>query len=444
MIRRLRTSDFGERGVEGVIAALARPHTEAAPDVVARVAAIVDEVRRHGDAALCELTKRFDGVELRPDQLAVSEAEWAAAALPGPLQAALAAAARRIEMFHRHQLPRSWWIRDEHGSLLGQQVTALDRVGCYVPGGRAAYPSTVLMNLLPARVAGVQELVVVSPPGPDGRLHPAVLAAARLAGATEVYKVGGAQAVAALAYGTATIRRVDKIVGPGNIYVALAKRAVFGEVGIDLVAGPSEVVVVADAGAPAAYVAADLLAQAEHDPLARAVCLTDAPALAEAVGAEVARQCRRLPRAAIAEAAVRDHGAVVLTRDLSEAVDIANRLAPEHLELLVADPFAWLPAVRHAGAIFLGPHTPEVVGDYLAGPNHVLPTGATARFASGLSVEDFVKRSSLIHYSASGLQAAWPHLAELAGAEGLHGHREAARLRVEEGTALRRIDREGA
>jgi histidinol dehydrogenase len=277
----------------------------------------------------------------------------------------------------------------------------------------------------------VKELVVVSPPRPDGRLDPTVLVAARLAGATEAYRVGGAQAVAALAYGTATIRPVDKIVGPGNAYVALAKRLVFGTVGIDLLAGPSEVVVVADAGADPRHVAADLLAQAEHDPMARAVCLTDAPALAGAVAAEIARQGPRLPRAAIATAAIRDHGAVVVTRGLAEALAIANRLAPEHLELAVADPFAWLGHVRHAGAIFLGAHTPEVVGDYLAGPNHVLPTGGTARFASGLSVEDFVKRSSVVHYTPAGLQAGWPHLARLAAAEGLEAHSEAARVRIE-------------
>jgi histidinol dehydrogenase len=426
----IRTLETAEIGVAGVVAALARPHAEVAPDVAARVAAIVDEVRRHGDQALSELTKRFDGVELSPEELLVSEAEWDAAVIPDDLRAALAEAAGRIEAFHRHQLPRSWWIRDAHGSLLGQQVTPLDRVGCYVPGGTAAYPSTVLMNLVPAAVAGVRELVVVSPPGPDGRLRPAVLAAARLAGATEAYKVGGAQAIAALAYGTDRLRRVDKIVGPGNLYVALAKRLVFGAVGIDLIAGPSEVLVVADRDASPCHVAADLLAQAEHDPLARAVCLTDSPALAAAVAGEVARRCARLPRAAIAEAAVRNHGAVVVTRDLAEAVEVANRLAPEHLELAVADPFAWLPAVRHAGAIFLGRDTPEAVGDYLAGPNHVLPTGATARFASGLSVEDFVKRSSLIHYSPAGLRAAWPALARLAEAEGLHGHAEAARVRL--------------
>ena len=428
MIRLLRTRELG---VDGVVATLAWPHAAEAPDLQARVAAIVEEVRREGDAALVAFTKRFDGVELEPAELSVSEAEWAAARVPDDLAAALAEAARRIEAFHRHQLPRSWWIRDEHGSLLGQQVTPIDRVGCYVPGGTAAYPSTVLMNLIPARVAGVRELVVVSPPGPGGRLDPVVLAAARLCGVREAYRVGGAQAIAALAYGTATIRRVDKIVGPGNIYVALAKRLVFGEVGIDLVAGPSEVVVVADASARARHVAADLLAQAEHDPRARAVCLTDQAPLAEAVCAEVARQCPRLGRAAIAAAAIRAHGAVVLTRDLDEALTIANRLAPEHLELSVADPFAWLGAVRHAGAIFLGPDTPEVVGDYLAGPNHVLPTAGAARFASGLSVEDFVKRSSVIHYSAAGLSEAWPYLSRLAAAEGLQGHGEAARIRVE-------------
>jgi histidinol dehydrogenase len=428
VIRRLAT---GTLGVDGVVAVLARPVAAAPPEVVAGVAAIVDDVRRQGDSALLELTKRFDGVELAVAEIRVSEAEWAAAAVPADLGAALVEAARRIEAFHRHQLPRSWWVRDEHGSLLGQQVTPLDRVGCYVPGGTAAYPSTVLMNMIPARVAGVRELAIVSPPGPGGRLDPTVLVAARLAGATEAYKVGGAQAVAALAYGTATIPRVDKIVGPGNLYVALAKRLVFGDVGIDMLAGPSEVVVVADAGADPRHVAADLLAQAEHDAMARAVCLTDVPALADAVAAEVARQCPPLSRAAIAEAAVRDHGAVVVTRDLDEAIEVANRLAPEHLELSVADPFTWLSKVRHAGAIFLGRHTPEVVGDYLAGPNHVLPTGATARFASGLSVEDFVKRSSLIHYTPAGLRAAWPHLARLAAAEGLQAHSEAARVRVE-------------
>lgn len=431
MIRLLETATAG---AAGVLAALARRPNEAGEEVLGRVRAIVEEVRRRGDQALVEFTKRFDGVELDPRRLAVPAEEWdrAAQALPPTLAEALATAARRIETFHRHQLPRSWWVRDEHGSLLGQQVTPLDRVGCYVPGGSAAYPSTVLMNVLPARVAGVPEIVMATPPGPDGRPNPVVLAAARLAGVQEAYTVGGAQAIAALAYGTESIRAVDKIVGPGNLYVALAKRLVFGQVGIDAIAGPSEVVVVADESAEPAWVAADLLAQAEHDPLARAVGLTPVRALAEAVRVEVARQLRTLPRREIASQALARHGAVVLTRDLEEAVGLANDLAPEHLELLVTDPFAWLPKVRHAGAIFLGRHTPEVVGDYVAGPNHVLPTAGTARFASALSVEDFVKRSSIIHYSAAGLRAAWPHLARLAEAEGLTAHREAAWIRLEE------------
>jgi histidinol dehydrogenase len=288
------------------------------------------------------------------------------------------------------------------------------------------------MNLIPARVAGVRELVVVSPPGGDGQLPPAVLAAARLAGATEVYRVGGAQAVAALAYGTVALPAVDKIVGPGNLYVALAKRLVFGDVGIDLVAGPSEVVVVADRTADPDHVAADLLAQAEHDPMARAVLITDAPSLLDRVTAALAAQLAGLSRRAIATAALETHGALVLVDRLETAVEIANRLAPEHLELMVAVPAALLPRVRHAGAVFVGAHTPEVVGDYVAGPNHVLPTGGTARFASPLGTEDFVKRSSVIEYSRSGLAAALPHLGTLSRIEGLQGHGSAAEARTKE------------
>src|SRR5204862_457253 len=278
-------------------------------------------------------------------------------------------------------------LTDEHGSVLGQEVRPLDRAGIYAPGGRAAYPSTVLMTAVPARVAGVREIVLVTPPGPGGRVEPAVLAAARLAGVTEGSRVAAAQAVAALAYGTATIRRVDKIVGPGNIYVALAKTRVVGEVGIDMMAGPSEVVVVADAAADPDWIAADLLAQAEHDPMARAVLITDAPALAPRVEKALAARLETLPRREIATAALRDHGALILAESLERAVEIANRLAPEHLELMVAVPAALLPRVRHAGAVFLGAHTPEVVGDYVAGPNHVLPTAGTARFASPLGIE---------------------------------------------------------
>jgi histidinol dehydrogenase len=309
-------------------------------------------------------------------------------------------------------------------------VRPLDRVGIYVPGGRAAYPSTVLMTAVPARVAGVREIVLVTPPGPEGQVPPAVLAAAGVAGVTEGWRIGGAQAIAALAYGTSTIRRVDKIVGPGNVYVALAKTRVFGDVGIDMVAGPSEVVIVADRGADPAWIAADLLAQAEHDPMARALLITDAPELLPGVEAALTAQLEQLPRRAIAGESLAANGAFILVADLEAAVDVVNRLAPEHLELMVAVPAALLPRVRHAGAIFLGAHTPEVVGDYVAGPNHVLPTAGTARFASPLGTEDFVKRSSVIEYSPSGLAAAQPHLAALARIEGLDGHARAAEQRV--------------
>jgi histidinol dehydrogenase len=322
-------------------------------------------------------------------------------------------------------------MTDAMGSRLGQDVRPIDRVALYVPGGRATYPSTVLMTAIPAKVACVREIVLVSPPSADKSLNAAVLAAARVAGVTEAYRVGGAQAVAALAYGTETIRRVDKIVGPGNLYVALAKRRVFGDVGIDMVAGPSEVVIVADESADAAFVAADLLAQAEHDPMARAVLLTPSRALIDRVGHEAGRRLAALPRREIAGAALRSHGALVLTRSLEEAVEVANLLAPEHLELQVEDPEALLPLVRSAGAVFLGRFTPEVVGDYVAGPNHVLPTGGTARFASALGTEDFVKRMSVIQYAESGLREAGPHVAELARVEGLDGHGAAAAVRIE-------------
>jgi len=411
---------------------LDRPPDSVAPEIRRGVEAVLAAVRERGDAALRELTERFDGVKLEATELAVRAEEVALArsAVGEEVARALRYAAERIEAFHRRTLPRSWWMEDENGSLLGQQVRPLDRVGIYVPGGRAAYPSTVLMTAIPARVAGVPEIVMVSPPAADRSLHPVLLVAAGIAGVTEIYRVGGAQAVGALAFGTETIRRVGKIVGPGNIYVALAKRQVFGQVGIDMVAGPSEVVVVADESAEPEWVAADLLAQAEHDPMARPILLTPSPALIEGVAAALERQLGILPRREIAREALQANGALVQTRDLEEAIALANRLAPEHLELQVEDPFGWLPRVRHAGAIFLGCYTPEVVGDYVAGPSHVLPTGGTARVASGLGVEDFVKRSSLIQYSSRGLREAWANLSVLARAEGLHAHGEAARLRL--------------
>ncbi|HEY4911319.1 MAG TPA: histidinol dehydrogenase [Methylomirabilota bacterium] len=430
MIRRLDTATLGALGVAKT---LDRSPAAVDAEIHRRVEEIVATVRDKGDAALLNFTERYDHVALTAAELAVTSAELDAAerSVGATTMKALRYAAERIERFHRESAPRSWRMTDALGSQLGQEVRALDRVAVYVPGGRAAYPSTVLMTVIPARVAGVKEIALVSPPSADKSLHPAVLAAARVAGVTEAYRIGGAQAIAALAYGTETIRRVDKIVGPGNIYVALAKSRVFGDVGIDMVAGPSEVVVVADESADPAWVAADLLAQAEHDPMARAVLLTPSRALIDRVAAATERQLAALPRREIAAAALRSHGALVLTRSLDEAVEVANLLAPEHLELQVADPEALLSQVRNAGAVFLGRYTPEVVGDYVAGPNHVLPTGGTARFASALGTGDFVKRLSVIQYAPAGLRDAGPHLTELARVEGLDGHGAAAAMRIE-------------
>ena len=429
----IRTLDARALGFDAVVRALERPPAAVAPEIHRAVDEILAAVRARGDEALLEYTARFDA--FRPAAaagLAITPAEFetAASRLAPGVAPALAYAAERIERYHAAAAPKSWRMTDEHGSVLGQEVRPLDRVGIYVPGGRAAYPSTVLMTAVPARVAGVREIVLVTPPGEDGRVEPAVLAAAKIAGVTEGWRVGGAQAVAALAYGTAAIRRVDKIVGPGNIYVALAKARVFGEVGIDMVAGPSEVIVVADGAADPAWVAADLLAQAEHDPMARALCITDSAELLQRVARALEGRLAALPRRDIAGPALEANGALIRVATLEDAVELANRLAPEHLELMVRVPAALLPRVRHAGAVFLGGHTPEVVGDYVAGPNHVLPTAGTARFASPLGTEDFVKRSSVIEYSPSGLRAALPHLRALASVEGLAGHGSAAEVRL--------------
>ena len=429
----IRTLDARRLGLAAVARELARPPAAIDPAIARAVDEILGAVRDRGDAALLELTARLDGLAVATAaELAITRDELAAAerALPPSVRAALVYAAERIDRYHAAALPKAWRITDEHGSILGQEIRALDRVGIYAPGGRAAYPSTVLMTAVPARVAGVSEIVLVTPPGRDGRVDPTVLAAARIAGVTEAWRVGGAQAIAALAYGTQTIRKVDKVVGPGNVYVALAKARVYGEVGIDMMAGPSEVLVIADAQADPEWIAADLLAQAEHDPMARAVLVTDAADLAPRVVGALGAQLGRLARKDIAGQALQAHGALVLVNTLEEATDLANLLAPEHLELLVRVPQALLPRVRHAGAIFVGGRTPEVVGDYVAGPSHVLPTAGTARFSSPLGVEDFIKRSSVIEYSTAGLQAALPHLRTLADIEGLGGHRKAADTRA--------------
>ena len=391
--------------------------------VDAPVAAIIADVRARGDAALIDYTSRFDRLDLTPATLRVTpdEIERAEAAVPAALLASLDLAATRIEAFHRAQMPADLEHTDDAGLHLGMRWSPLDAVGLYVPGGKAAYPSSVLMNALPARVAGVGR-IAMTVPSPGGHLEPLVLAAARRAGVSEIYRVGGAQAVAALAYGTDTIAPVDRIVGPGNAYVAEAKRQVFGRVGIDSIAGPSEVVVMADADNDPADIAMDLLAQAEHDESSQSILVTIDPALADAVAAAVDRALQTLPRAAIAGASWRDHGCIVLARDWDEAVALVNDLAPEHLQVMVADPRTLFARIRHAGAAFLGANCPEAVGDYVAGPNHVLPTGRTSRFASGLSVFDFLKRTTWVECDRVALGRVGPAAVALATAEGLSAH----------------------
>jgi len=404
---------------------------DTAQDVQAPVASIIADVRARGDEAVRDYTERFDRVSLPASALRVSAAEIAAAmaAVPAAQMQALDLAAMRIERFHRAQLPQDLVMDDAAGLTLGMRWTALDAVGLYVPGGKAAYPSSVLMNAIPARVAGVKR-VAMCVPTPGGVLNPLVLAAAHLAGVSEIFRIGGAQAVAAMAYGTASIRPVDRIVGPGNAYVAEAKRQVFGRVGIDSIAGPSEVLILADGAQHKRHVAMDLLAQAEHDELAQAVLITDDAAFAEAVAAAVAAEIPTLPRASIAGASWRDHGAIIVVRDWAEAVELTNRIAPEHLQIMTADPHALFAQIRHAGAAFLGRFCPEAIGDYVGGPNHVLPTGRSARFASGLSVYDFLKRTTWIDASEAGLQAIGPAGVILAEAEGLQAHGRSISVRL--------------
>ncbi|BBM68848.1 histidinol dehydrogenase [Rhodothermus marinus] len=400
------------------------------PEVERAVQEILQQVQQQGDAALLALTERFDGV--RPPSLRVPEAELAAAyeTMDPELKAIIAEAVDNIRRFHEHQRRTSWFVEDGDGVVLGQRIVPLERVGLYVPGGRAFYPSSLLMNAIPAQVAGVPELHLVSPPGPSGWPHPLVLATAHFLGIRHVYAVGGAQAVAALAFGTETIPRVDKIVGPGNAYVALAKKMVFGRVDIDAVAGPSEIVVLADDTADPEFVAADLLSQAEHDERASAVLVTPHALLAEAVRARVQRMVAEAPRRTILEASLARYGACIVTPSMTEAYAVVNELAPEHLELIVRDPWAALPHIRHAGAIFLGPFSTEPVGDYFAGPNHVLPTGGTARYASALSVDDFVRSQSIIAYTAERLRRTGPRIMRFAEAEALPAHAQAVAVRL--------------
>jgi histidinol dehydrogenase len=428
-LRRLSTRDAG---FDAAFARLVSIDTAADRRIEAAAVSIVGDVRSRGDAALLEYTRRFDRMDVpSAAALEISGAEMRAAleALPVADRAALEAAARRIQAFHERQRGESWSVTEDDGTTLGQRVSALDRVGVYVPGGLAAYPSSVLMNVIPAQVAGVREIVMVSPT-PDGQRNPLVLAAAALAGVTRAFAIGGAQAVAALAYGTGTVPAVDKIVGPGNAYVAAAKRHVFGVVGIDMIAGPSEILVICDGRTDPDWIAMDLFSQAEHDEMAQAILLTPDAAFIERAQASIDRLLPTMPRRSIIEKSLAGRGALILTRDLEEACVVANRIAPEHLEISTDDPERWAALIRHAGAIFLGRHASESLGDYCAGPNHVLPTARTARFSSPLGVYDFQKRTSLIHVSPAGASTLGEVAARLADGERLPAHAASARYRI--------------
>ncbi len=391
---------------------------------------ILKEVRLKGDEALFQFTKKFDQVEIDYLKVTAEEIDEAYAFVPDEVVAAIQKAAKNIKSYHEQQKRQSWVDTKPSGTILGQLIRPLNRVGIYVPGGRAAYPSSVLMNAIPAQVAGVKEIVMISPPNKEGKLNPGVLVAANELGITEIYKVGGAQGIAALAYGTETIQKVDKITGPGNIYVALAKKEVFGFVDIDMVAGPSEIVVLADEHANPEYVAADLLSQAEHDPLSAALLITDSKALAETVQREVKIQLENLERREIAAASLKNNGKIYVVSTLEKGIELINDYAPEHLEVMVDDPFSYVGKIKNAGAIFLGKYSAEVVGDYFAGPNHILPTGGTAAFSSPLNVDDFLKKTSLISYSKADLEENGELIQAFANYEQLQAHANAIKVRM--------------
>ncbi len=423
--------DQASEGFEQRFAAFLTTKREVSEDVNAAVRAIIDDVRARGDAALADYSRKFDGVDFSVVPMRVTEEEIdnAVELVPAEVLGALKIAAVRIESYHRRQLPKDDIYEDELGVGLGSRWTAIEAAGLYVPGGTASYPSSVLMNAVPAKVAGV-ERIVIAVPATGGAVNPATLAAAKLAGVTEIYRLGGAQAIAALAYGTETIAPVAKITGPGNAYVAAAKRHVFGTVGIDMIAGPSEVLVIADKDNNPDWIAADLLAQAEHDTAAQSILITDDAAFGKAVEDAVERQLKTLSRAEMAAASWRDFGAIILVPDLKAAVPLANRIAAEHLELAVLEPEALLDGIRNAGAIFVGAHTPEVIGDYVGGSNHVLPTARSARYSSGLSVLDFVKRTSILRLGPSQLRALGPAAIALATSEGLDAHARSVAIRL--------------
>jgi len=432
--------DINDTDFESRFAAILSRGEETGREVEQVVLDILADVRRRGDSAVLELTRRFDRLEAASvAELEVSEAEIdnAFARVAAEDVAALKLACERVARFHEKQRQQTWLSTEEPDIMLGQKVTPLVRVGIYVPGGKASYPSSVIMNAVPARVAGVGEIIMVAPT-PGGEVNPHVLVAARLSGVNRIFRMGGAQAVAALAYGTETIPKVDKITGPGNIYVAMAKKLVFGAVGIDMIAGPSEILVISDGSGTPAHIAADLLSQAEHDELASSILITTDRSFAEQVSTEVERQLGLLSRETIARASWERYGAIIVAATLDEAIAFSNRIAPEHLELAVADPFAILSRITNAGAIFMGHWTPEAAGDYLAGPNHTLPTGGTARFFSPLSVDDFVKKSSIVYFSEVGLKRLGDDIVRIAGLEGLEAHARSVSLRLADKNSVKR------
>ena len=423
MIRILRMDEISEAEIF--------ERNDSAADVSDVVAGIVADVRARGDAALLEYTERFDHAVLRSLQVSKEEFDEAMALVDPRMQAVLKKAAASIRAFHNEQRRSGFILNDRKGVVMGQKVLPLERVGIYVPGGTATYPSTVLMDSIPAKIAGVKELMITTPPGRDGKVNPVILAAARIAGVDRVFKVGGAQAVAALAYGTESIPKADKIVGPGNAFVTEAKRQIFGVAAIDMIAGPSEILIVADAKTDPAYAAADLLSQAEHDKNASAVLITDSEALARQVQAELEKQLALLPREGIARVSIEARGKIIITRDIESAIATANRLAPEHLELSLDQPFDYLDAVQNAGSVFLGRSCPEALGDYMAGPNHTLPTAGTARFSSPLSVDDFVKKIQYTYFSAEAFRDVAPDVVFFARQEGLEAHARSALVRLQ-------------
>ena len=421
----IKIFNYGEVSNEEIFA-----RENIASNVEGIVTGIIADVRARGDAALFEYTARFDKAQLKSLEVSPEEIDEAFAAVDPEFLDILREAAANIRAFHEKQV-RNSFVLNRDGVVMGQKVTPIERVGLYVPGGTAAYPSTVLMDSIPAKIAGCETIVITTPPGPDGKVNPVILAAAKIAGVDRIFKMGGAQAVAALAYGTESVPKVDKIVGPGNAFVAEAKKQVFGKVAIDMIAGPSEILVVADATADPRHVAADLLSQAEHDRMASAVLVTDDADFAQAVSRELEIQIPQLPRAEIARASIDNNGKIIVADTLMKAIDIANEIAPEHLELCVDNPFDYLDAVKHAGSIFMGKHCPEALGDYFAGPNHTLPTSGTARFSSPLSVDDFVKKSQFTYFTKDALGKVAHKVAYFAEKEGLHAHAKSATIRFE-------------